>query len=290
MEGELFIALYALLRQQAKLRKRRRRVIYSDELILLVFFWSVVHDRPRCWACQSQHWPPSMRWLALPSESTLCRRMRSVSVMLLLTMLYEHLKSLSPPTLVHRVDSKPLPVGGFSKDRDAKRGYGAGQIMRGYKLFCVWGRGVVPDAMMIGSMKLSDPAATATLMQHLDGSGGYLLGDVTYDSNPLHAIVAPLGWQLVAPRKSPGTGLGHCDHEPSRLRSIEMLEGPSGFGRSLYLLRGDIERDFGQCGNFAGGLQPLPNWVRRPHRVVPWVMTKLLLNGLRKCQNQRLAA
>src|SRR5205823_1812686 len=106
MEGELFIALYALLRQQAKLRKRRRRVIYSDELILLVFFWSVVHDRPRCWACQSQHWPPSMRWLALPSESTLCRRMRSVSVMLLLTMLYEHLKSLSPPTLVHRVDSK----------------------------------------------------------------------------------------------------------------------------------------------------------------------------------------
>ena len=113
MEGELFIALYALLRQQAKLRKRRRRVIYSDELILLVFFWSVVHDRPRCWACQSQHWPPSMRWLALPSESTLCRRMRSVSVMLLLTMLYEHLKSLSPPTLVHRVDSKPLPVGGL---------------------------------------------------------------------------------------------------------------------------------------------------------------------------------
>jgi Transposase DDE domain len=289
MEGELWNGLYSLLRQEAKRRKRRGRVIYSDELILLVFFWSALHDRPRCWACQSRNWPASMKWLALPSEATMSRRMRSVSVMLLLAMLYERLAALHPPALVHRADSKPLPVGGFSKDRDARRGYGAGQLVRGYKLFCIWGDGVVPDALMLGPMNLSDPAAAATLVTRIDG-GGYLLGDINYDSNPLHAVTAPLGFQLVAPRKCPGTGLGHQPHEASRLRSMALLEGDSPFGRMLYAQRSSIERDFGQAGNFGGGLQPLPNWVRRPHRVVPWVLTKLLLNGLRRCQNQRLAA
>lgn len=289
MEGELWIALYSLLWQEAKLRKRRGGVIYCDGLILMVYFWSVLHDRPRCWACRRENWPAEMVWLTLPSEATLSRRMRSVLVMLLLAMLYDHLAALHPPAMVRSVDSKPLPTGGFSKDRDARRGYGAGQIVRGYKLFCVRGGGVVPDALTLGPMSLSDPAAAAMLTLRLDG-GGYLLADVTHDSNVLHAVTAPLGFQLIAPRKSPGSGLGHCAHQPSRLRSIELLEGDSPFGRTLYTQRGNIERNFGQTGNFGGGLQPLPNWVRRPHRVVPWVLTKLRLNGLRLCHHQRLVA
>ena len=222
-----------------------------------------------------------MGWLTLPSEATLSRRMRSVSVMLLLAMLYDHLAAEHPqPTLVRQVDSKPLPIGGFSKDRDARRGYGAGQLVRGYKLFCVWGGGVIPDAFTLGPMSLSDPAAAALLTPRLNGSG-YLLADITHDSNPLHAVTAALGFQLLAPRKCPGTGLGHQQHEPSRLRSIQLLESDSPFARTLYAQRGDIERHFGHSGNFGGGLQPLPNWVRRPRRVVLWVVTKLLLNGLR---------
>jgi hypothetical protein len=298
MEGELWESLYRLLRAQAKLRKSPggRRVVYSDVLILTVYFWSVLHDRPRCWACRRENWPVNMAWLNLPSESTLSRRMRSVSVMLLLASIYHALAALRPPRLVRVVDSKPLPVGGFSKDRDARRGYGAGQLLRGYKLFCVWGSAaVVPDALVLGPMNLSDPAGAASLLRCLaggtGGTGGYLLADVTHDSNPLHALAAPLGFQLLAPRKSPGAGLGHgTTHEPSRLRSIELLEGNSPFARSLYARRGDIEREFGGAGNFGGGLQPLPNWVRRPRRVVPWVISKLLLNGVRLCENKRLAA
>jgi hypothetical protein len=289
MEGELWKALYAMLQDEASRRKRRGRVVYSDVLILMVYFWSVLHDRPRCWACRAENWPATMAWLTLPSESTLSRRMRSLSVMLLLAGLYHSLEALCPPALVRAVDSKPLPVGGFSKDRDAKRGYGAGQLARGYKLFCVWGAGVVPDTFTLGPMNLSDPAAAATLVTRLKG-GGYLLADVTHDSNPLHKVAAPLGFQLVAPRKSPGTGLGHGVHEPSRLRSIALLEGDSAFGCSLYAQRGRIERRFGHAGNFGGGLQPLPNWTRRPRRVAAWVVTKLLINGLRLRENQRLAA
>ena len=289
MEGELWDALYRVLWQEAKQRTRRRRVCYSDGLILLVYCWSVLHDRPRCWACRRENWPASMAWLRLPTEATLSRRMRTVSVMLLLANLVHRLVALRTAALVRKVDSKPLVVGGFSKDRDAKRGYAAGQMARGYKLFCVWGRGVMPDAAMIGPMNLSDPHAAAVLVPQLAGSG-YLLADVAYDSNPLHAVTGPCGFQLLAPRKQPGTGLGHQSHEPSRLRSIELLEGESDFGRRLYAQRGEIERDLGHAGNFGGGLQPLPNWVRRPLRVVPWVMTKLVLNALRICGNQSLAA
>jgi len=287
MEGELWSAMYRLLWQEAKRRNRTRGVIYSDGLILMVYLWSVLHDRPRCWACRIENWPAAMRWLTLPSEATISRRMRTLSVQLLLAMLYEHLAAMSGPTVVRAVDSKPLPVGGFSKDRDARRGYGAGQIMRGYKLFCVWGHAaLLPEAFTIGPMNLADPTAAATLITHLS-TGGYLLADVTHDSNPLHAVAASAGLQLLAPRKSPGTALGHCQHHPARLRSIELLEGGSSFGRSLYAQRGAIERDFGQAGNFGGGLQPLPNWVRRPRRVVPWILSKLLFNALRL---QRLAA
>lgn len=290
MEGELFKALYQLVRREAALRKRRARVRYSDALILLVYFWSVLHDRPRVWACRWENWPVQARdWFdALPSESTICRRMRSLSVMLLFTSLYQHLATLGPATLVRKIDSKPLAVSSFSKDRDARRGYGAGQMLRGYKLFCVWGGGIVPDALLVGPMNRSDPAAAAWMIQHLPGSG-YLLADVSHDSNPLHAISARHGFQLVAPRKCPGTGLGHKSHEPSRLRSIELLESDALFGPGLYAQRTEIEREFAHAGNFGGGLQPLPNWVRRPRRVTLWIVAKLILNGLR-LRNQRLAA
>ena len=52
MEGELWKALYSLVQCEAKRRKRHGRVVYSDAVILMVYFWSVLHDRPRCWACR----------------------------------------------------------------------------------------------------------------------------------------------------------------------------------------------------------------------------------------------
>jgi hypothetical protein len=55
-------------------------------------------------------------------------------------------------------------------------------------------------------------------------------------------------------------------------------------------LRGRIERSFGNAVCFAGGLGPLPAWVRRMHRVFLWVMAKLVINGVRIFRNQGLAA
>jgi hypothetical protein len=67
MEDELFEALYPLVIQEAKRRARRKRVRYSDALVLLVFIWAVLHDRPICWACQQRHWPQKWRWMDLPA-------------------------------------------------------------------------------------------------------------------------------------------------------------------------------------------------------------------------------
>ena len=65
---------------------------------------------------------------------------------------------------------------------------------------------------------------------------------------------------------------------------------PSPFGKALYALRGDIERRFGNLTGFGGGLQPLPSWVRTPHRVALWVAAKLVLNGVQYCLRKALAA
>jgi len=126
-------------------------------------------------------------------------------------------------------------------------------------------------------MNVGDSVAAKKLARYLPGEG-YLVGDSQYDSNPLYATAAP-DYQVVAPQKRPGKGLGHRRHHPARLRSLELLSKP--FGQDLLKGRKQIERDFGCLTSFAAGLSPLPNWVRRIHRVRLWVQAKLLINALR---------
>ena len=128
------------------------------------------------------------------------------------------------------------------------------------------------------------------LVQTDQDACGYLLADTTHDTNRLHEHAAGHSFQLITPRKTPHAGLGHCKHCSARLRSIALLEAPASFGRTLYGSRGQIERHFGNLCSFGGGLQPLPSWVRRPRRVTRWIIAKLIINALRQCQKQGLAA
>jgi len=298
MEDELWKLLYQLIRAEDNRRSGKKGVRFSDAWILLVFFWAVLHDRPICWATCLDHWPADRRPASLPSPSTMSRRMRTLSVVTLLTQVWLRLGELCGPALVRMIDAKPLPVGGFSKDKDARWGQAVDAKAKGYKLFSIWSSETpVPEQWRLGPMNYPETWAAASMIPLL-GSEGYLLGDSLYDTNPLHELSAGRGLQLLAPRKKPGTQLGHQDHEPSRLRSIELLETRPAmkglandlrsFGPSLYACRTGIERQFGHMGNFGGGLSPLPNWVRRPRRVAAWVAAKLILNGLRICKNQGL--
>jgi Transposase DDE domain len=288
-----------LIRGEENKRPRTRRVVYSDAWVLAVFFWAVVHDRPVRWACLARNWPEHQRWRGLPCDGTMSQRLRTLPVLQLLAAVLERLAALADDphvlALLRAVDGKPLPVGGHSKDRDADWGKSAGGGWeKGYKMFDVWpAGGVVPDAWALGPMNLPEPHVARTeLLPTLEtrGCGGYLAGDALYDSNPLHERCAAAGLQLVAPRKKPGTGLGHHAHHPSRLRAIELLEDPlhARFGRGLYATRVSIERRLGNLCTFGGGLAPLPAWVRRPRRVARWVAAKLVINGLRQCKLQGL--
>ena len=307
MEDELFDTLYRVVQHEATLRPRRKRVRFSDAVILLVAFWAVLHDRPVRWACAVRNWHGVLPWEALPSPATMSRRLRTLSVQLLLEQVFYCLLAcvgLQAFCLCRRIDSKPLPVGGFSKDRDARRGYATGGTCKGYKLFCCWGKApLVPEAVVLAGLDRSDQAGGIELIDRLDrlhegAACGYLLADSTHDTNPLHAYAGAHGMQLLAPRKLPGTDLGHRDHSPHRLRSIALLEPPRlpqaapapTLGPQLYRQRGQIERDYGNLGSFGGGLQPLPAWVRRPRRVALWVITKLIINGMRICQNHGVKA
>jgi hypothetical protein len=298
MEDELFRSLYQLITREASLRPRRKRVWYSDALVLMVFFWAVLHDRPISWACRSNNWPAAKRDHPLPSPATMSRRMRNFSTLYLLQML---LASLPSPvsSLLQCVDAKPLVVGGFSKDPDAKWGQAVDAKAKGYKLFTVWSpAAATPTQWLLGPMNQAEPLAAATMIRRLQG-GGYILGDCIYDTNALHQLCRAGGFQLLSPRKKPGTQLGHQTHDPARLRSIELLElrpalpiyqASLKFGPSLYACRTAIERKYGHLGNFGGGLAPLPNWVRRPHRIAPWLAAKLLINALWIKKNPAFAA
>ena len=167
-------------------------------------------------------------------------------------------------------------------------------MARGYKLAVAWGRSVVPDALALAPLNASDPSCAVRLIDQMaerdPQAGGYLLADATHDTNVLHEEAAAHDFQLLTPRKQPGTELGHRNHSPARLRSIELLEGCGRFGKSLYGQRGLIERDLAHLCGFGGGLQPLPSWVRHPRRVTRWVIAKLILNGLRQRKNKGVAA
>jgi len=303
MEDELWPQAYRVVCAEGKRQTAGTRKAYADRVIVLTLLWAALHDRPISWACGVKHWigcGRGRRPRRLPSAATMSRRLRTVGVLGLLERVLARLGGRVPPSLVRRVDGKPLPVGGFSKDRDARRGQAVDHKARGYKLFLVWGAGVVPDAWTPGPMNAAEPRVAARdLIPRLSG-GGYVLGDGQYDSNPLHAVCDARGFQLVAPRKQPGAGLGHCAHEPGRLRSVALLETPTPgplppatptpFARALYERRGDIERDLGGWCSFGGGLQPLPSWVRTPHRVAYWTAAKLAINGLRLCHLRGIAA
>ena len=277
MEGELWDELYPVICTLGK-RFRSRRVQISNTTVVMVHTWAVLHDRPTSWACRMEHWPGHLAPATLPSPATMSRRMRSIRVLQCLEAIDSLMRDRLPRRMIKTVDAKPLPVGSYSKDKDARWGQAGAGKARGYKLFAICDGQEAIDRWCIGSMNQAESKVAQVLIRSLPG-GGYLLGDALYDVNRLYAEAAEGGWQLVAPRQKPNANLGHGRHHPGRHRSIELLT--SDYGKQMYKGRTSIERYFGHLGNFGAGLGPLPNWVRRPHRVAAWVQMKIIINAVR---------
>jgi len=287
MERELWPRLYHLI-MEAGASFRLSDVTFQPHIVLLVFFWAALHDRPVCWACDRRNWSTTVPMpAALPSASTMSRRLRRVDTAMLMRIVVEKIRAEGDETLIASIDGKPLPVGGASGDPEARCGRGAGLLAKGYKLFAVWSGRPAPETFRVYPMNRSEDKVAVELMSELHG-GGYILGDGEYDSSPLFDAAGAAGYQLLAPREHPEAGLGHHYQSPYRLRCIELMH--STFGRGVYRLRRDIERAFGGLTSFGGGLSPLPAWVRHQDRVWMWTAAKLVINAARIMRNKRLTA
>jgi hypothetical protein len=286
MERVLWPVLYRLIREAAT-GVDQKYVRHQPGVLLAVFAWAAIHDRPVSWACDPAHWDTAGadRPARIPSAGTLSRRLGSLAVALLLRAVEGRLRAAGAAGLVAAVDGKPLPIGGAGKDRGAGYGRAAGHVANGYKFHAIWSGRAVPEAWEVTSLNGCEKAAAGRMLGGLAGrrggsGGGYLLGDGNYDASWLFDAAAAAGFVLLAPaRRAKNPGCGKHYQSPHRARSRELLSRP--FGRAVYRLRADIERRFAHLCGFAGGLAPLPAWARTLRRVEAWVWAKLLINGVR---------
>jgi hypothetical protein len=263
---------------------RNTRQTYSTHDIVEVFLWAVVHDRPVYWACQREHWPLEQWRKKLPSQSQMSRRLRTFAVHQVLLQLQHALRERLPSSWIKYIDGKPLPVGGCSKDRDAKFGRGAAGIQRGYKIVCVVDQQGPIDAWRLGSMNVPEHDQAELLLQEMPWAM-YIVGDNAYDKNALYELAARREMRLVGAFKAHAKAPGHWRHSPHRLASLELQKRP--MGQDLLRMRTGVERSYGNLSSFAGGLGPLPAWVRTPRRVAVWVAAKICLDFARRCLIQK---
>jgi len=215
------------------------------------------------------------------------KRAKSAGVAMFLHALEAILRDTQHPQLVALLDAKPLPVGGATKDRTATYGYAAGVMAKGYKIHAIWAGRSIPEAWEVTPLNVSEVTMAKELVSRLH-NGGYMLADANYDGNALSDIAGTQGYQLLAPPGSLNAGKGHHYQSPYRLRGIQLLYDR--FGQDLLAYRRQIERDFGNAVAFAGGLSPLPAWVRTTQRVRNWVWAKLLINATRILKLKGLTA
>jgi len=283
VEGQLWRLIVAILATMNKRRKHARED-FSDEDIVKVFYWSVIHDRPISWACQRRNWPLHLRRQLLPSNTTMSRRLRSKSVVALLDALERRVTAPTQSHLYWMIDGKPLAISGCSKDRQAGYGRAANCKAKGYKIHAI----IAADGSLanwrVAPMN-KDERVMAERLLKTTSLIGYITADANYDSNKIHKICDAAGnQQFVSPRRyGAGRKVGHRAQSPGRLRSIALLENPDPrFGQQLLNDRSAIERHFGNTTNWGGGLTHLPPWARTHRRVRRWVQAKLTLTGLRR--------
>lgn len=203
MERQLWKAIVRVLSEVDKPR-HNVRCTYSAVVIVKVWMWSVIHDRPVSWACDRSNWPPyEQRWKR-PSCTTMSRRLRCAEVRALLQQIEQRvLRPQGVGNLVWIIDGKPLVISGCSKDRQGGYGRAASGKAKGYKVHAIVGSDGSVAAWRVAPMN-KDERVMARRMLATAEIQGYVLADSNYDSNKLHEVCDSRGNLLVRGRVSGG--------------------------------------------------------------------------------------
>jgi hypothetical protein len=288
MDGELLRWLYHRLLRDPTLA-RTPGCTYGDGLVALIYVFAAASGRSPKWACRRASWPPWCR-AALPrpliSYSQFTRRLRTDAVRRLVARLDEELRGRLPRGGAKVADGKPLVVGGYSHDPDAARGPVPGGWANGYKLHVVVdASGGAIDAHEVTPLSAGEATVLRRdLLPRVDLHGHTLRGDANYDSNATYRAAADAGGRHVAPRRKPGTGLGHHRQHPDRVRAVRELERTAGGLADHRHRRNRVEQVLAHLGNLPFGLSALPPFVRRLPRVRLWVAAKVALYHLHLVQ------
>lgn len=279
-----------------QLGRAGRRCVYSDRLIVLMYLWSVWHDRCLSWACQRHHYGALFRPRKLPSISQFTRRIASDHCQAILQRTHELLAGMSQPIDGGFFDGKPLPVSPVSKDPDAKRGHVCGGFAKGYKLHAFINRKRRIVLWSVMGLNVAEQSVALELCPYLPPllPENLSLADSNYDSAPLHKCLnARYGW-LLTPLKNQERVKAQQHHPvtlrqmgPGRREAVELWKTQADWAAYLLRERVAIEQSFSVL-TVALHLH-LPAAVRRLHRVRRYVGGKIILYNARLEAQDHLA-
>lgn len=283
MDRELWMILCRAIRGAVRAAGASRRVMFSDLLILKMYIWSVAHDRPLWWACQKQHYHSVFRPRRLPSVSQFCRRVKSDLFQRHLQAVHQALTQNCQWQGLNFLDGKPLEVGNYSRDPEAKTGFAAGRLGKGYKLHALVTQDrriatwcVLP--MNVHEMKVAQAMIGQGPTMSRMSPGTVFMADGNYDAHVFHKQIAAAGGSLyIKPRGVARHPVTRRQMGGARRQLIEFWQKLPEQAQWIYNERVNVEGTFSNLCSYGGGLGPLPAFVRRLERVRRWTGAKICL-------------
>lgn len=267
------------------------RCQYADSLIELIELFRVAANLSARQALKRSRWPLWTRRLSFPSYSQFNRRVRTAAVQEKISQMSAQFRGQLGSSTEKACDGKPLLVGGFSKDPDAKTGKAPGGWAKGYKLHAIVDATGAVDAWQVTALSANEGRTAIVLVGQCDVRGAIVRGDGNYDCVDLYTTTARAGGRFIAPRRRAGTGLSkNCRQHPHRLQAIQELERCPADLKKHDLHRIRIEQIFGHVTNLSFGIWALPPSVRRIARVTRWINAKIALYHTHLCCIHRYMA
>jgi hypothetical protein len=284
MDHVTWTELQRLIRLAVRRVGATPRTTYSDRLILTIFFWAVFHHQPLLWASRLDRYPPNKRPRVVPSYSQITRRVRTERFHRFLEEIHRIQTQNSQLSGLNFIDGKPLPVGSYSSDPDAKSGYAAGQMQTGYKLHAFVTEDRRIPLWSVEPMNRHEKIVAQQLFDHFPSvpRGSVFLADGNYDSHDFHKqIHSRRAWLFVKPRGMAKHPVTRRQMGLARRALIDLWERFPRHANWIYRQRIHVEGTFANLTSGPGGLQPLPSFVRRLPRVRRWVGAKIIVYHLR---------